>query len=879
VTNTQDRLAAALADRYTIERALGQGGMATVYLAADLKHDRKVAIKVLKPELAAVLGAERFVQEIKTTAALTHPHILPLFDSGDADGFLYYVMPYIEGETIRDRLSRDTQLGVDEAVRIAREIADALDYAHRRGIIHRDIKPENILLHDGRAMVMDFGIALAVSAAAGGRMTETGLSLGTPHYMSPEQATAEKDISARSDVYSLASVLYEMLAGQPPHLGGSAQQIIMKIIAEPSEAVTRYRKSVPPNVSAAVATALEKLPADRFATANAFADALRSTTYARAGDQALATGARGADWRAKAAVPALALSAVLLAIVAWGATQGSTPARVARYDVSLAGPARGAYADRVQIAPDGSRIVMIRQVEGRSSLFVRSPDQLEPVELLGTEGALNPTFSPDGGKIAYMSGPTIRVFDIAGGLSTLLTDSLVGLPGLAWGSDGYVYYDHRGVGPLLRVPEMGGSPEVVSTVDSTANELQHLWPDPLPNGKGVLMVINRGGPGRGASENDGIAVLDLKTGKHKELFRGIAVRYASSGHLLYVTHDRELMAVAFDQDRLAVTGTSVIIAKGILVSGTGSGAVDLSISRAGTLWYALGDRGTSLTEVVWATRDGTTSALRPELRGSVEDVAISPDATRLAYILRVDDGAHVRVQHLATGNRERLTFEPSFEQIAWNPDGRTLIGSPSSGALYRVMADGSADPTPLHGQTIRAFDAQWTPDGTTLLYALRTESYNDIFNFSPERDSAPAVLLRTPGNERSPSVSPDGKWLLFQSARGDGNQVFVRQYPSMTGVLRQVSSGDGSQPVWSKDGREIFYRSSSDSLVSVSVLGGAAFTVGAERALFSMSGVTNWDVMPDGRRFVLVRESAAAAAKRHVVVENFHEELKAKVPR
>ncbi len=201
---TIDRLRVALSDRYTIERELGAGGMATVYLAHDLKHDRQVAIKVLKPELAAVLGAERFVQEIKTTAALSHPHILPLFDSGSADGQLYYVMPYIEGETVREKLNRETQFGIDEAVRITTEVADALDYAHRHGVIHRDIKPENILLHDGRPMVMDFGIALAVSAAAGGRMTETGLCLGTPHYMSPEQATADKEITGRSDIYSLA---------------------------------------------------------------------------------------------------------------------------------------------------------------------------------------------------------------------------------------------------------------------------------------------------------------------------------------------------------------------------------------------------------------------------------------------------------------------------------------------------------------------------------------------------------------------------------------------------------------------------------------------------------------------------------------------------
>ena len=278
--SVSDRLSAALGDRYRIERELGQGGMATVYLAVDLKHKRKVALKVLKPELAAVLGADRFVQEITTTASLQHPHILPLFDSGTADGFLYYVMPFIQGETLRDKLNRETQLGVDEAVKIATEVADALHYAHSQGVIHRDIKPENILLANGRPMVADFGIALAVSAAAGGRMTETGLSLGTPHYMSPEQATAEREISARSDVYSLASVLYEMLAGNPPHVGSSAQQVIMKIIAEPVVPVTTLRKSVPPNVAATLAKALEKLPADRFDSARAFGEALANPLFA-----------------------------------------------------------------------------------------------------------------------------------------------------------------------------------------------------------------------------------------------------------------------------------------------------------------------------------------------------------------------------------------------------------------------------------------------------------------------------------------------------------------------------------------------------------------------------------------------------------------------
>src|SRR5690242_13260437 len=277
--NSLESLKTALAERYRIDRELGAGVLATVFITADLKPQGKVALKVLKPELGAVLGAERFVQEITTTAALQHPHILPLFDSGTADGFLFYVMPFIDGETLRAKLDRETQLGVDEAVRITAEVADALDYAHRHGVIHREIKPENILLHDGRPVVADFGIALAVSAAAGGRMTETGLSLGTPHYMSPEQATAEKEITGRSDIYSLASVLYEMLTGNPPHMGASAQQIIMKIITEHAASVTTLRKAVPPNVAAALEKALEKLPADRFETAKQFGEALVNRTF------------------------------------------------------------------------------------------------------------------------------------------------------------------------------------------------------------------------------------------------------------------------------------------------------------------------------------------------------------------------------------------------------------------------------------------------------------------------------------------------------------------------------------------------------------------------------------------------------------------------
>ena len=282
-----DRLNTALADRYRIEHELGKGGMATVYLAEDLKHDRKVALKVLKPELAAVLGAERFVVEIKTTASLQHPHILPLFDSGSADGLLFYVMPFVDGETLREKLNRERQLSVDDALEITKVVAGALDFAHKRGIVHRDIKPENVLFQDGVPVVADFGIAVAVSTAGGDRLTETGLSLGTPAYMSPEQASGEREIDARSDVYALGCLTYEMLAGDPPFVARNAAAVIARHMTDTAPPITTVRRNVSGAVARALARALNKAPADRQASAGAFATELRAESSAKADEPAI----------------------------------------------------------------------------------------------------------------------------------------------------------------------------------------------------------------------------------------------------------------------------------------------------------------------------------------------------------------------------------------------------------------------------------------------------------------------------------------------------------------------------------------------------------------------------------------------------------------
>src|SRR3989441_1181596 len=320
------RLTAALAGRYAIERELGAGGMATVYLARDLKHDRDVALKVLRPELAAVLGAERFLQEIHISARLDHPHILTLIDSGECDGFVWYVLPYVRGESLREKLTREKQLSLEEAVRIATQVASALDYAHRHGLIHRDIKPENILLHEGEAVVADFGIALAVREAGGPRLTESGLSLGTPQYMSPEQATGGRELDVRSDVYSLAAVVYEMLAGEPPHTGPTAQAVIAKLLTERPMRIRTVRDTVPEGIDTAVAKALAKVPADRFGGAAEFATAL-----------AVPGAGPGAGWPRRRMVVAASLAgAVALAALAvlWHPWRRPARAALAMADVA-----------------------------------------------------------------------------------------------------------------------------------------------------------------------------------------------------------------------------------------------------------------------------------------------------------------------------------------------------------------------------------------------------------------------------------------------------------------------------------------------------------------------------------------------------------------
>jgi serine/threonine-protein kinase len=609
-----NRLNTALEGRYRIEREIGEGGMATVYLADDLKHERKVALKVLKPELAAVVGADRFLTEIKTTANLQHPHILPLFDSGEADSYLFYVMPFVEGETLRDRMERERQLPVDEAVRIATDVAEALHSAHEQGIIHRDIKPANILLSNGRPLVADFGIALAVSAAGGGRLTETGLSMGTPYYMSPEQASAERAPSASSDVYSLACVLYEMLVGEPPYTGGSAQAVLARILTADAPTPTQARASIPMNVDAAIRKGLERLSADRFPSAQDFARALADPGF-RHGETAVgvATG-RGGLWN-PLSIASTALTLMLSGALAWALLRPEAPRQVISYELSVPegqDMLTQAAGNGIAFSPDGSRLVYVgfNEEENGLQLWLRERNLLNARRLIGTDAGFQPFFSPDGRRVGFVTEEgELKVVSLGGEPPVTLATG-IGFGGGSWGSDGYLYFSHRRGGGVARVSETGGDVETVTTIDQEGSELDHRFPVTLPNGKGALFVILR------RADEPAIAVLDLSTGEHEVLVRGVFAQYAATGHLVYVRSDGAVLAAPFDQDGLVLTGPATPLLDGVLASGR-SGA-DITLSASGTLMYLAGAGAVGVDEIVWVDREGSKiSPLSGSLRAAI----------------------------------------------------------------------------------------------------------------------------------------------------------------------------------------------------------------------------------------------------------------------
>jgi serine/threonine-protein kinase len=898
MTDLSERLTAALADRYRIERELGQGGMATVYLAHDVKHDRSVALKVLRPELAAILGAERFLNEIKVTANLQHPNILALYDSGEADTFLYYVMPYVEGETLRQRMDRERQLSVEDALQIAREIAAALEFAHQRNVVHRDIKPENILFQGGQAVVADFGIALAVSQAGGTRLTETGLSLGTPHYMSPEQATGDRELDARSDIYSLGAVVYEMLTGEPPHAGKSVQAIVAKILSERPSPITRTRDLVPPNVDAAVQKALAKSPADRFTSSGNFAEALANPSFTLVAAAPTPSGEREA-LRARGRsplVPILATTTIAATAAAAWLALAPTEKPVRRFRWAFPGGQElsvAAISHRIAVSPDGERIAYVGPGGASGRVWVRDMERLDATPLPGTEGGTSLSFSPDGERIAFVVGTgtsfAVRVTSVQGAPPITLTDSAVSGGGLAWSADDYLYFDAAALG-IMRIRSRGGTPEQVLGLDSTVGEVGFAWPEVLPNGNGL--IARRRLAGQTTREHD-VIVLDLRTGDRKVLARAVGARYATSGHLLYVTWDGTLYAAPFDQDKLEVTGDATPVAAGLRVGGFG--AFEVSLSREGTLVYTAGS-SEGVSRLSWRGRDGGGAPVDPNWPTGflVRSMELSPDGGRLAFDAfapEVSVVADVFVKQLDRGPNSRLTFNTAAVNPVWSADGRSVlyISAPDSsharqgavGAVYAKPADGSGPERLVTAVPYIVSDLATVPGSRGLILHVDNPVtlVPDLLLLESDSGAAPVDLLSEPNGEQDPAVSPDGRWLAYVSNESGRSEVFVRPFPNVADGRSQVSINGGQYPRWSRDGRELYYVDPLGVIVATQFATEPTFRVLEQEMLFTLQGMNLYDVASDGRFLVLESADAAGAGGDVILVQNFFEELRRTVGR
>jgi serine/threonine protein kinase len=885
---------------YFIERELGSGGMATVYLAHDKKHDRKVAIKVLHAELAAVLGAERFLQEIRVTANLQHPHILGLIDSGligeDAGELRdrpYYVMPYVEGESLRQRLDKEQQLPVSDSVRIATEVASALDYAHRHNVIHRDIKPENILLHDGSAIVADFGIALAVTEAGGARITQTGLSLGTPGYMSPEQAMGERAITARSDIYSLGAVTYEMLAGEPPFTGPTVQAVVARVMTEEPRPLTTQRRNVPPNVAAAVSHALEKIPADRFASAHEFAEALNNPLFTLSSASATATDRDRTTRRLRQVLyGTAALAGLFLAIAIWSSMRPAPVKQVVRYSLvfdsaeTMIQP-MGYFWGRLALSRDGSRLAYVGGPHAQ--ILIRQRNQLHATVIPGSEGAQNPFFSPDGQHVGFVTrGGKLQIASLNGGPLITVTDSLVGLAGASWGRDGFIYVDGWQEEPLIRVEaKAGAAPKRFTVMDTASREVDHAWPDVLPNGKGILITIGV----RDAPRS--IGVVDLSSGKHHVIVNNaLYARYSPSGHLLYVTTDGTLMVVPFDQNAMKITGEPTALVQGVRLSI--SSTVDLAVSDNGTLMYTRG-AATEKQELVWVTREGKTQPVDSDWQGGTfSDPSLAPDGRRLA-VSRTPNGSYdvigltsdIWIKQLDRGPSIKLSLEGKTDYYAaWTPDGRSVtFTSNAAGSfdLWTKRADGSTQAVLQVHEKGGAYSPRWSPDGKWLVFrGERGAAGNgDILGIRPGIDTVAVPLVATKFSEIVPVISPDGRWLAYTSNESGQFEIYVVPFPNTAAAKWAVSTRGGTEPLWSHSGKELFYRDVAGNLVAVEVRSTPTFSLGRSTALFpaaayySFAGGAQYAIAPDDRRFVMIRQVAGSAAEL-IVVDNWFEELKAK---
>jgi serine/threonine-protein kinase len=868
---------------YEILSQIGAGGMGEVYRAHDPKLGRDVAIKVL-PEAFARDAARmaRFQREAKVLASLDHPNIASIYGLEDSDGTRALVMQLVEGPTLADRIKAGP-IPVDEAVRIARQIADALEYAHERGIIHRDLKPANVKIsRDDTVKILDFGLAKALEDEAApldistsptlSRLaTMQGVLLGTAAYMSPEQAKG-KPVDRRADIWAFGCVLYEMLAGKMAFHGDSVTDTLAAVIrGDPDWSL--LPAATPPHVRVLLRRCLQKDGRQRLRDIGDARIALEEVVSGTA-PQLAAPVTR--LWRRVLPWAAAILAAIVACLGTW--VLKPSPARpVTRTVINLPPGDQLAALDypAIAISPDGTELAYVAIHSGTRQILLRALDSLVARPLAGTEGANTPFFSPDGQWLGFFAGGKLKKISVSEGAVVTIANGTGSPEGGAWSSNGTIALSPGITTVLQQVSEAGGTARPLARFDK--GEFSHRWPDFLPGGEAVLFATS--GP------NPQIAIQSLRSGERRNVVPGgTSARYATSGHLLYV-QGGNLMAAAFDARRLQISGSAVPVVEGILQ--LPSGGPQFSVSATGSLVYVPGGAQTAVKRLVWVSRNGTEQAL-PAPPHDYSFPQLSVDRRRLAISV-AEQGLQIWLYDLARDTLTRLTFGGNINTGAtWTPDGRhvaftsTKDGPPN---VFWQLADGSGAPERLTTSEYVTVPRSFSPDGQLLAYIeLNPTTGADIWVLRlSDRKAQP--FLRTEFNENAPAFSPEGRWMAYVSDESGRYEVYVQPYPGPGGKY-QISTEGGTEPVWNPKGKELFYRSG-DKMMAVDVTTQPSFSVGKPRMLFqgpyapTNTTQPNYDVSPDGQRFLMVKpaeQTASSPLTQIVVVQNWFEELKRLVP-